>query len=62
LLLMTQEGKFEINLKDEVVRETLVAKDGQVQNERLRSMLDLEPLVLPSATPPDDHLAEGTTS
>lgn len=59
LLLMTNEGKLDIDLKDEVIRDTLAAKDGQVQNERLRSMLGMEPLVLPETTPPDDHLAEG---
>lgn len=58
LLLMTNEGQLDIDLKDEVVRETLAAKDGQVQNDRLRDMLDLEPLVLPDASPPDDHLAD----
>ncbi len=57
LLLLTKDGKLDIDLKDEVVRETLAAKDGQVQNQRLRDMLDLEPLVQPNATPPDDHLA-----
>ena len=57
LLLMTNEGKLDIDLKDEVIRDTLAAKDGQVQNQRLRDMLDLGPLVLPDASPPDDHLA-----
>jgi H+-translocating NAD(P) transhydrogenase subunit alpha len=57
LLLMTQKGEFQIDLKDEVIRETLVAKDTQVQNQRLRDILDLEPLVLPPAAPPADHLA-----
>lgn len=57
LLLMTKNGQLELDLKDEIIRETLVAKDTQVQNERLRAMLDLEPLVLPPATPPVDHLA-----
>ncbi|MGI9427828.1 MAG: Re/Si-specific NAD(P)(+) transhydrogenase subunit alpha [Bythopirellula sp.] len=62
LLLMTKEGKLEIDLKDEVIRDTLAAKDGQVQNQRLRDMLDLEPLVLPDASPPVDHLAEESSS
>lgn len=57
LLLMTNDGKLDIDLKDEVVRDTLAAKDGQVQNQRLRDMLDLGPLVLPDASPPDNHLA-----
>ena len=60
LLLLTKDGKLEIDLKDEVVRDTLAAKDGQVQNQRLRDMLGLEPLVLPDASPPDNHLAEKT--
>jgi NAD(P) transhydrogenase subunit alpha len=60
LLLMTKKGEFQIDLKDEVVRETLVAKDTQVQNQRLRDMLHLGPLVLPPAAPPIDHLAGNT--
>ena len=43
--------------KDEIIRETLTTKDGQVQNERLRSLLNLEPLLQPATTPPLDHLA-----
>jgi len=58
LLHMTQDEKLDIDLKDEIVRDTLAAKDGQVQNERLRTMLGLEPLVLPATTPPIDHLAD----
>jgi len=57
LLHMTKDGKLEIDLKDEIIRETLAAKDGQVQNDRLRDMLDLGPLLQPAAVPPDDHLA-----
>jgi NAD(P) transhydrogenase subunit alpha len=56
---LTKEGELDIDLGDEVIRDTLAAKDGQVQNERLREMLGLEPLVLPPATPPVDHLADG---
>ncbi len=59
LLLMTNDGKLDIDLKDEVIRDTLAAKDGQVQNQRLRDMLDLGPLVLPNTTPPEDHLVDG---
>lgn len=60
LLLMTKKGEFEIDLKDEVIRETLVAKDAQVQNQRLRDILALGPLVLPPTSPPLDHLAENS--
>jgi hypothetical protein len=47
-----------IALKDEIIRETLVAKDGQVQNPRLRETLKLGPLVLPPEQAPVTHLAE----
>ena len=54
-------GEIDIDLNDEIVRDTLAAKDGQVQNERLRGLLGLEPLVLPATKPPSDHLAGGGT-
>ncbi len=57
LLHMTTDGKLDIDLKDEIVCDTLAAKDGQVQSARLRDLLGLDPLVLPEATPPADHLA-----
>lgn len=57
VLLLTKDNRLEIDLKDEIVRDTLAAKDGQVQNQRLRDMLDLGPLVLPPTQPPIDHLA-----
>jgi len=57
LELLTKKGEVDINLKDEVIRETLAAKDGQVQTPRIRETLGLGPLVLPPADPPIDHLA-----
>ncbi len=60
LLSLTKEGELDIDLNDEVIRDTLATKDGQVQNARLREMLGLEPLALPPATPPEDHLAENS--
>jgi NAD(P) transhydrogenase subunit alpha len=57
LQLMTKNGELVIDLKDEIIRETLVAKDGQVQNARLRDTLNLGPLVLPSQPAPATHLA-----
>ncbi len=57
LLHMTKDGQLEIDLKDEIVRDTLTTKDGQVQNGRLRDLLKLGPLVQPATTPPVDHLA-----
>jgi hypothetical protein len=42
-----------------VIRDTLAAKDGQVQTPRIRETLGLGPLALPPASPPIDHLAQG---
>jgi len=57
LQLLIKEGEIDIDFKDEIIRETLAAKDGQVQNQRLRDMLELGPLTLPTEAPPADHLA-----
>lgn len=57
LQLLTNKGELDLDLKDEVIRETLAAKDGQVQNPRIREMLGLAPLVLPAAQAPVEHLA-----
>jgi NAD(P) transhydrogenase subunit alpha len=58
LKLLTKNGQIDVNLNDEVIRETLAAKDGQVQPPRLREMLGLGPLALPPAAAPIDHLAK----
>ena len=39
--LLVKEGEIDVDLGDEVIRDTLAAKDGQVQNERLRGILGL---------------------
>lgn len=39
LLLLTKEGAIELDLEDEVVRETLFTKDGEVVNGRVREIL-----------------------
>ncbi|MCA9236814.1 MAG: Re/Si-specific NAD(P)(+) transhydrogenase subunit alpha [Planctomycetales bacterium] len=60
--LLMKEGQVDVDFNDEVIRETLAAKDGQVQNQRLREMLDLGPLQLPASEPPVNHLADGGAS
>jgi NAD(P) transhydrogenase subunit alpha len=37
-----KEGKFVIDLADEITRETLVARDGQIVHPRVRAALGLE--------------------
>jgi NAD(P) transhydrogenase subunit alpha len=59
LQLITKNGELDIDFKDEIVRETVVAKDGQVQQVRLREMLELGPLALPAGQPAAEHLAGG---
>lgn len=57
--LVIRDGKFNLNLEDEIVRDTLVATRGEVVNPRLREMLGLAPLPSPSAgSPPIEHLAK----
>ena len=53
LSMFDKEGKLVLDMKDEVVRETMVCRDGEVLNGRVR-----EALGLPALTPP----AEGGKS
>jgi NAD(P) transhydrogenase subunit alpha len=39
---MLKEGKLEINLSDEITRDTLVARDGQIVHPRVRAALGME--------------------
>jgi NAD(P) transhydrogenase subunit alpha len=57
--LLVKNGELVVDLKDEVIRETLATKDGQVQPARLRETLGLGPLVLPPQPAPITHLASG---
>jgi NAD(P) transhydrogenase subunit alpha len=56
--LITRDGRFHLNLDDEVVRETLAAHKHEVISGRLRELLNLPPLATPPpGSPPVDHLA-----
>jgi len=48
LLHLVKEGKLQLNPDDEIVRETLLTKDGEVVNARVREFFSLAPL--PAAT------------
>ncbi len=41
LLLLVKEGELNLNMEDEVVRETLFTRDGDVANDRIREILSL---------------------
>jgi H+-translocating NAD(P) transhydrogenase subunit alpha len=45
LLHMAKDGKLEINLQDEITRETLLTRNGEVVNQRVREFLSLPALV-----------------
>ena len=58
LKLITRDGRFHLNLEDEVVRETLAAYRGEVVSRQVRELLGLPPLQTPPpGSPPVDHLA-----
>jgi NAD(P) transhydrogenase subunit alpha len=41
LLYLVKDGKLQLNLEDEIPRETLLTKDGQIVNQRVREFLGL---------------------
>jgi NAD(P) transhydrogenase subunit alpha len=60
--LIAREGRFHLNLNDEIVRDTLIVHRGEVINARVRELLGLEPLKPAGGPgrPPVDHLAQGS--
>ncbi len=44
LLHLTKEGKLQLNLTDEIMRETLVTHEGEIVNARVREFFALPPL------------------
>ncbi|HYK39946.1 MAG TPA: hypothetical protein VEU98_07955, partial [Candidatus Eremiobacteraceae bacterium] len=45
LLNLIKDGKLQINEKDEIHRETLLTKDGEIVNARVREFVGLKPLL-----------------
>jgi len=45
LLHLVKDGKLQLNLQDEIMRETLVTRDGEVVNARVREFFGLPTLV-----------------
>jgi NAD(P) transhydrogenase subunit alpha len=46
LLNLVKEGKLQLNLEDEIIRETLFTRGGEVVNERVREFFSLPALVV----------------
>jgi len=51
LLNLVKDGSLAVNLEDEIVRESLLTRDGEVVNPRVREALGLPPLAEPNAPP-----------
>lgn len=45
LLHLAKDGKLQLNLQDEITRETLVTRDGEIVNQRVREFFSLPALV-----------------
>jgi H+-translocating NAD(P) transhydrogenase subunit alpha len=48
LLHLVKDGKLQLNLEDEIIRETLLTRQGEVVNARVREFFSLPALVAPS--------------
>ena len=58
LLNMVKDGALELNLEDEIVRDTMVTRDGDVVNARIRELLGMEPLPEPEPEPAEAAAGE----
>ena len=45
LLHLVKDGKLQLNMEDEIIRETLVTRDGEIVNQRVREFYSLPALV-----------------
>jgi NAD(P) transhydrogenase subunit alpha len=44
LLYMVKEGKLQLNLQDEIIRETMITHGGEVVNARVRDFFKMPAL------------------
>lgn len=51
LLHLARQGELRIDTSDEITRDTLVSRDGQVVHQRIRELLGLGPLVVKDTIP-----------
>ncbi|RMF16083.1 MAG: Re/Si-specific NAD(P)(+) transhydrogenase subunit alpha [Candidatus Dadabacteria bacterium] len=58
---LTEDGKIQLDLEDEITAGTLVTKGGEVVHERVREQLGLQPLPTPAQDAPEPAASdEGT--
>jgi NAD(P) transhydrogenase subunit alpha len=58
LLHLTDAGQFHIDMHDEITRETIAAREGEVTNPRMRDILGLPPLAEPEPEPAPEAASE----
>ena len=51
LLHLVKDGKVREDLDDEIIRETLLTRDGEIVNARVREFFELPPLPAPQGAP-----------
>jgi NAD(P) transhydrogenase subunit alpha len=51
LVHLVRQGQWRIDIQDEITRDTLVARDGQVVHQRIRELLGVGPLVVKDTIP-----------
>src|SRR5579871_3795518 len=51
LLNLIKAGKLQLNLEDEIIRETLLTQDGEIVNQRVREFFSLPALVAQTGAP-----------
>ncbi len=51
LLNLIKAGKIQLNLEDEIIRETLLTHDGEIVNQRVREFFSLPALVAQTGAP-----------
>jgi NAD(P) transhydrogenase subunit alpha len=44
LLNMVKDGQLDFDMEDEIIRDTMVTRDGEIVNARIRDLLKLGPL------------------
>ena len=49
LTYMVKDGKLQVNLQDEIIRETLITHRGEIVNARVREFFQLPALVTPGS-------------
>jgi NAD(P) transhydrogenase subunit alpha len=62
LLNLVKDGEVELNLEDEIIRDTLVVHEGQLVNARMRDILGMQPLPEPESQPESQPEPESDTS